>query len=569
MTAKQLRFNEEARTALRRGVEGVANAVAVTLGPRGRNVVIDKKFGAPLIINDGVTIARDLEFKDHFENMGAQLLKEIAVKTNDIAGDGTTTATVLGRALIDGGLRNLAAGASPTELRRGMLAAADAVSTAVRAQSHTLGGNDDLQRVATISSGDEGIGTMIAQAFERVGRDGVVTVEEGNGIETEVEVVDGMQFDRGYVSPYLVTDQKAMEAVLERAAVLVTDAKISAVADLLPALELVVQSGRPLLVIAEDVQGEALATLVVNRMRGSFTAVAVKAPAFGDRRAAILGDIATVTGATVISEKVGLRFDSVRLDQLGSADRVVVTKDDTTILNGGGSSEAIAARADDIRREIEATDSDWDREKLQERLARLVGGIAVVKVGAATEVEMKERKARVEDAIAAVRAAIEDGYVVGGGVALLRAAAAIDGLALEGDAATGARVVRRALQDPIRIIADNGGFDGPSVAHRVGELSGDEGFDARTGDYANLVERGVIDPTKVVVSALSHAVSIATMMLTTEALIADAPEPEDDHDHAGGGHGHSHGGGMGAMGGMGGMGGMGMGDMGMGDDLDF
>ncbi|MBJ7594428.1 MAG: chaperonin GroEL [Candidatus Dormibacteraeota bacterium] len=563
MTAKQLRFSNDARDALHRGVDAVADAVSVTLGPRGRNVVIDKRFGAPLIINDGVTIARDLEFKDHFENMGAQLLKEIAVKTNDIAGDGTTTATVLGRALINEGLRNLAAGASPTELRRGMNAAADAVITAVRAQSHEVAGNEDLQRVASISSGDEGIGTMIAEAFERVGREGVVTVEEGSGIDTEVDVVEGMQFDRGYVSPYLVTDQKAMEAVLDKAAVLITDAKITAVADLLPALELVVQSGRPLLIVAEDVQAEALATLVVNRLRGSFTAVAVKAPAFGDRRTAVLTDIAVLTGATVISEKVGLRLDAVRLDQLGSADRIVVTKEDTTILKGGGDRAAVKARAEDIRREIEETESEWDREKLQERLARLVGGIAVVKVGAATEVEMKERKSRVEDALAAVRAALAEGYVVGGGVALLRSVHAIDGLTLEADAATGARIVRRALQEPLRIIAQNGGFDGPTVANHVAELSGDEGFDARTGDYGNLVERGVIDPTKVVVSALTHATSIATIVLTTEALIADAPEPEDD-EAGGAGHGHSHGGGMGGMDGMGGMGGMGMGD-----DLDF
>ena len=563
MTAKQLRFSNEAREALHRGVDSVADAVSVTLGPRGRNVVIDKRFGAPLIINDGVTIARDLEFKDHFENMGAQLLKEIAVKTNDIAGDGTTTAAVLGRALINGGLRNLAAGASPTELRRGMIAATEAVTAAVRAQSHPVAGNDDLQRVATISSGDEVIGTMIAEAFERVGREGVVTVEEGNGIETEVEVVEGMQFDRGYVSQYLVTDQKTMEALLDNALVLVTDAKVTAVADLLPALELIVQSGRPLLIVAEDVQAEALATLVVNRLRGSFTAVAVKAPAFGDRRTAILGDIAVLTGATLISEKVGLRLDAVRLDHLGSAERIVVTKEDTTILKGGGDRAAVNARAEDLRREIENTESEWDREKLQERLARLVGGIAVIKVGAATEVEMKERKSRVEDALAAVRAALEDGYVVGGGVSLLRAVHVIDELSLHDDAATGARIVRRALQEPLRIIAGNGGFDGPTVAHRVAELAGDEGFDARTGDYANLVERGVIDPTKVVVSALSHATSIATMVLTTEALIADAPEPEDDGN--GGGHGHSHGGGMDGMGGMGGMGG----GMGMGDDLDF
>ncbi|HEY8675800.1 MAG TPA: chaperonin GroEL [Candidatus Dormibacteraeota bacterium] len=565
MTAKHLRYSNEAREALHRGVDSVANAVSVTLGPRGRNVVIDKRFGAPLIINDGVTIARDLDFKDPFENMGAQLLKEIAVKTNDIAGDGTTTATVLGRALINEGLRNLAAGASPTELRRGMLAAAEAVAAAVRSQSHPVAGNEDLERVATISSGDEVIGTMVAEAFERVGREGVVTVEEGNGIDTEVEVVEGMQFDRGYVSPYLVTDQKTMEAVLENAAVLVTDAKITAVADLLPVLELVVQSSRPLLILAEDVQAEALATLVVNRLRGSFTAVAVKAPAFGDRRTAILADIAVLTGATVISEKIGLRLDGVRLDQLGSVERAVITKEDTTLLKGGGDRAALDARAADLRREIEETESEWDREKLQERLARLTGGVAVVKVGAATEVEMKERKSRVEDALAAVRAALEDGYVVGGGVALLRAAHVIDGLSLHDDAATGARIVRRALQEPLRIIAENGGFDGPTVAQHVGELTGDEGFDARTGDYANLVERGVIDPTKVVVSALAHATSIATMVLTTEALIADAPEPEDDEA---GGHGHAHGGGMGGMDGMGGMGGMG-GGMGMGDDLDF
>ncbi len=429
MTAKQLRFSNEARDALHRGVDSVADAVSVTLGPRGRNVVIDKRFGAPLIINDGVTIARDLEFKDHFENMGAQLLKEIAVKTNDIAGDGTTTATVLGRALINEGLRNLAAGASPMELRRGMVAAAEAVTAAVRSQSHPWRGNEDLQRVASISSGDEQIGTMIAEAFERVGREGVVTVEEGNGIDTEVEVVEGMQFDRGYVSPYLVTDQKAMEAVLEKAAVLVTDAKITAVADLLPALELVVQSGRPLLIVAEDVQAEALATLVVNRLRGSFTAVAVKAPAFGDRRTAILTDIAVLTGATVISEKVG------------PAPRRRPRSTSSAAPSGSWSprrtppSSTVAATAPpstraprtSVARSRRRSPSGTARSS-QERLARLVGGIAVVKVGAATETEMKERKSRVEDALAAVRAALTDGYVVGGGVALLRAAHAIDAL---------------------------------------------------------------------------------------------------------------------------------------------
>ncbi|MHB8719049.1 MAG: chaperonin GroEL [Candidatus Dormibacteria bacterium] len=564
MAAKQLVFDAQARAALRRGAGAVADAVSVTLGPRGRHVVLDKKFGPPLVINDGVTIARDLDFEDHFENMGAQLLKEVAIKTNDIAGDGTTTATVLGRALIDAGLRNLEAGASATDLRHGMLAAAEAATAAVRAQSHPIAGNDDLRRIATISSRDEVIGAMIAEAFEKVGRDGVVSVEEGNGIDTEVEVVDGMQFDRGYISPHLVTDTKAMEAVLDNPAVLISDAKISAVADLLPALELVVRSGRPLLILAEDVTGEALATLVVNRARGSFTAVAVKAPAFGDRRTAILQDIAVATGATVISEKVGLRLDQVREEQLGSAKRITITKEDTTILQGAGPAAAVTARADEIRNEIENTTSDWDREKLQERLARLVGGIALVKVGASTETEMKERKARVEDALAAVRAALEDGYVAGGGVALVRATSAIDGLSLEGDARVGAQIVRRALVEPLRVIAANGGYEPATVANRVSESSGDEGFDAATGEFTNLVERGVIDPTKVVVSALSHATSIATMVLTTNALIADAPEPE--HDDAGGGHGHSHGGGMGGMG-MGGMGGMGMG--GMDDDLDF
>jgi len=512
-----------------------------------------------------VTIARELELEDHFENMGAQLLKEVAIKTNDIAGDGTTTATVLARAMLDEGLRNLAAGAPPNDLRRGMMAASDAAVASIRARSHPVKGGDDIRRVATISSGDDAIGAMIADAFDKVGKDGVVSVEDGTGIETEVEVVEGMQFDRGYISAHLVTDPQNMESVLADARVLVTDAKISSVPDLLPSLELVMRAGRPLLIIAEDIQAEALATLVLNRARGTFSAMAVKAPAFGERRDAMLQDIAVLTGATVISEKTGLRLDAVREEQLGVAGRVTVTKDDTTIVRGGGTKEAITARCDEIRQQMEETTSDWDREKLQERLARLTGGVAVVKVGAATEVEMKERKSRVEDALAAVRAAVEDGYVVGGGVALLRAAHVIDGLSLHDDAATGARIVRRALQEPLRIIAENGGFDGPTVAQHVGELTGDEGFDARTGDYANLVERGVIDPTKVVVSALAHATSIATMVLTTEALIADAPEPEDDEA---GGHGHAHGGGMGGMDGMGGMGGMG-GGMGMGDDLDF
>ncbi|HKR99075.1 MAG TPA: chaperonin GroEL, partial [Candidatus Dormibacteraeota bacterium] len=505
MPAKELRFDADARAALKRGADAVANAVSVTLGPRGRAVVLDKKFGPPVVTNDGVTIARDLEFKDHFENMGAQLVKEVAIKTNDVAGDGTTTATVLARAMIDEGLRNLAAGAMPIELKRGMLAAAEAVVEDIRKRSHAVSGNDDIRRVATISSSDSEIGAMIADAFDKVGKEGVVSVEDGTGLETEVEVVEGMQFDRGYVSPYLVTDQQNMEAVLDDARVLVTDGKISAVADLLPALELVMRAGRPLLIVAEDVQAEALATLVVNRMRGTFTAVAVKAPAFGERREAMLQDIAILTGATVISEKTGLRLDAVREEQLGSAGRVTITKEDTTIVRGGGDRSAIDARSSEIRQQIEETTSDWDREKLQERLARLTGGVAVIKVGAATEVEMKERKARVEDALAATRAALEDGVIVGGGVSLLRARPAIDALQLDGDARTGARIVSRALSEPLRTIANHAGVEGGVVVTKVQDESQPEyGFDAISETYGNLVERGVIDPTKVVVTAVTN-----------------------------------------------------------------
>jgi chaperonin GroEL len=555
MPAKELRFDAEARAALKRGVDAVADAVSVTLGPRGRAVVLDKKFGPPVVTNDGVTIARDLEFKDHFENMGAQLLKEVAIKTNDVAGDGTTTATVLARAMINEGLRNLAAGASPVGLRTGMLAALDAAVADIRTHSHAVEGGDEIRRVAAISSADEKIGEMIADAFDKVGREGVVSVEDGQGLETEVEVVEGMQFDRGYISPYLVTDQQNMEAVLTDARVLVTDGKISAVADLLPAVELVMRSGRPLLIVAEDVQGEALATLVVNRMRGTFTAVAVKAPAFGERRDAILQDIAVLVGATVISEKTGLRLDAVRDDQLGSAGRVVVTKEDTTISRGGGGREAIEARAAEIRRQIEETTSDWDREKLQERVARLTGGVAVIKVGAATEVEMKERKARVEDALAATRAAIEEGVVVGGGVSLLRARGAVEAVQLDGDALTGKRIVSRALSEPLRVIASHAGVEGGVIVTKVLDADGDFGFDAVAETYGNLTERGVIDPTKVVVTALTNATSIATMILTTEALVADAPEKEEGAPAGG----HAHGG----MSGMGGMGGMDD------DDMDF
>jgi chaperonin GroEL len=560
MPAKQLRFDTEARQLLRLGVDAVADAVSVTLGPRGRSVVLDKKFGAPLVTSDGVTIARDLDFKDHFQNMGAQLLREVAVKTNDIAGDGTTTATVLSRAIIVEGLRLLGAGASPVELRQGMLAAASAAADAVRERSHPVDTNEDIRRIATISAADPEIGEMLADAFAKVGREGVVSVESADGIETTVEVVEGMQLDRGYVSAYLVTDQKEMVAELERPAVLITEAKISAVRDLLPALEMVAAAKRPLLIVAEDVTAEALATLVVNRMRGTLSAVAIKAPGFGDRRKAMLQDLAVLTGATVVSEEVGLRLEAVTAAHLGSADRITVTKDDTTVVGGGGERKAIDARCAEIRQQIEETESDWDREKLQERLARLVGGVALIKVGAPTEVAMKERKARVEDALHATRAALEEGCVAGGGVALVRARAAIDSLTLEGDALAGARAVRQSLAAPLRALASNAGLEGAVVVNKVSELSGDDGFDVVTEEYGNLVERGIIDPTKVVITALTSAVSIATMIMTTEALIADAPEPEDTEED---GHGHSHGGG----GGGGGFGGGGFG--GDDDDMDF
>ena len=541
MPAKELRFDEEARAALKQGADAVARAVSVTLGPRGRSVVLDKKFGSPLVTSDGVTIARDLEFKDHFENMGAQLLKEAAIKTNDVAGDGTTTATVLARSMIAAGLQNLAAGAAPMALRSGMLAAMDAAVADIRSRSHPVSGNDDIRRVATISADDDEVGRMIADAFDKVGREGVVTVEDGSGLDTEVEVVEGMQIDRGYVSAYLVTDQQNMEAVLDDARVLVTDAKISAVADMLPALELVMRAGHPLLIIAEDVQAEALATLVVNRLRGTVKAVAVKAPAYGDRREAQLEDLAVLTGGTMITEKVGLRLDAIREDQLGSARHVTVTKENTTIVGGGGSRQAIDARCEEIRIQIAETTSEWEKEKLQERLARLTGGVAVVKVGAATEAAMKERKARVDDALAATRAAIEEGVVVGGGVAFVRAIPAVDALSLAGDERVGARILARALAEPLRVIAVNAGLEGGVVVEHVRAGTGNEGFDAVSEGYGDLLAKGVIDPTKVVVSALTNAASIASIVLTTEALVAEAPEKEEA---ASGGHSH---GGMGGM----------------------
>ncbi|MGH7687868.1 MAG: chaperonin GroEL [Candidatus Dormibacteria bacterium] len=537
MPAKELRFDEEARHALKHGADAVARTVAVTLGPRGRTVLLDKKFGAPLITSDGVTIARDLEFADHFENMGASLLKEAAIKTNDVAGDGTTTATVLARAMLAAGLQNLAAGAQPMALKNGIQKAADAAIADIKARSTPVTGTQDIERVATISSSDPEIGHMIANAFEKVGREGVVSVEEGSWLQTEVEVVEGLQFDRGYLSAYMVTDQASMEAVLDDARVLVTDAKISAVADLMPALETSMRVGRPLVVIAEDVSGEALATLVVNRMRGTLSAVAVKAPGFGDRKDDYLEDIAVLTGATMISAKTGLRLDQVRDDQLGSARRVTAAKETTTIVGGGGSTVAIKARCEELRVRMKETESEWDREKLQERLARLTGGVAVVKVGGATETEIKERKSRVEDAIAATRAAIEDGIVVGGGVAYVRAIPAVEKLTLDGDEAVGASIVARALSEPLRVIAANAGLEGMVVVEKVRALTGNDGFDAVSETYGDLPSKGVTDPAKVLVSALANAASIAGIVLTTEALIAEAPEREDAASSAG----HSHG----------------------------
>ncbi|WP_100497348.1 chaperonin GroEL [Geodermatophilus chilensis] len=541
--AKIIKFNEDARRALERGVDKLADAVKVTLGPRGRNVVLDKKFGAPTITNDGVTIAREVELEDPYENLGAQLAKNVATKTNDVAGDGTTTATVLAQALVHEGMRNVAAGASPTALGVGMRAAADAVSKALDEVAIPVADQQAIAGVATVSAQDVEVGELIGQAMEKVGKDGVITVEESTTLSTELDVTEGVQFDKGYLSPYFVTDQEAMEAVLEDALVLLVSGKISALADLLPLLEKVLSTGgRPLLIVAEDVEGEALSTLVVNSIRKTIKVVAVKSPYFGDRRKAFMTDLAVVTGGQVVSEDVGLKLDQVGLEVLGTARRVTVTKDETTIVDGGGTGEAIGDRVAQIRREIEATDSDWDREKLQERLAKLAGGIGVIRVGAATEVEMKEKKHRIEDAIAATRAAVEEGVVPGGGSALVHAAAAIDALDLSGDELTGARVVRRALDAPLVRIAGNAGFEGQVVVAKVREAGAGQGFNAATGEYGDLAAQGVIDPVKVTKAALGNAVSIAAMVLTTDSAVVEAPEEE--HDHAGAGHhthGHSHG----------------------------
>ncbi|MDP9390426.1 MAG: chaperonin GroEL [Actinomycetota bacterium] len=542
---KIIKFNEDARRSLERGVDKLADAVKVTLGPRGRNVVIDKKFGAPTITNDGVTIAREIELDDPYENLGAQLAKNVATKTNDVAGDGTTTATVLAQALVHEGLRNVAAGASPIALGRGMRAAVDAVHAALDSAATPVEDRASIAGVATISAQDPEVGELIGEAFERVGKDGVITVEESNTMSTELDVTEGVQFDKGYLSPYFVTDAEAMEAVLDDALVLMVSGKISALADLLPLLEKVLSTGgRPLLIVAEDVEGEALSTLVVNSIRKTIKVVAVKSPYFGDRRKAFMTDLAIVTGGQLVSEDVGLSLTTVGLEVLGTARRVTVTKDDTTIVDGGGTSEAIADRVAQIRREIEDTDSDWDREKLQERLAKLAGGIGVIRVGAATEVELKERKHRIEDAIAATRAAVEEGVIPGGGSALVHAVGAIEGLDLSGDELTGARAVRTALDAPLARIAENAGFEGRVVVNKVRELGTGQGFNAATGEYGDLVQQGVIDPVKVTKAALGNAASIAAMVLTTDSAVVEKPA-EEEHAHAGGGHhthGHSHGG---------------------------
>ncbi|WP_457028869.1 chaperonin GroEL [Kitasatospora sp. P5_F3] len=538
---KILQFDEDARRSLERGVNKLADTVKVTIGPKGRNVVIDKKFGAPTITNDGVTIAREIELDDPYENLGAQLVKEVATKTNDVAGDGTTTATVLAQALVNEGLRNVAAGAGPAALKKGIDKAVAAVSAHLLASAREIEGKEDVAAVASLSAQDQQVGDLIAEAIDKVGKDGVITVEESNTFGVELDFTEGMQFDKGYLSPYFVTDAERQEAVLEDPYILINQGKISSIQELLPLLEKILQGGtsKPLLIIAEDVDGEALSTLVVNKIRGTFNAVAVKAPGFGDRRKAILGDLATLTGATVISEEVGLKLDQAGLDVLGSARRITITKDDTTVVDGAGESDAVAGRVNQIKAEIANTDSDWDREKLQERLAKLAGGVCVIKVGAATEVELKERKHRLEDAISATRAAVEEGIVAGGGASLVHAQKVLDGgLGLTGDEATGVAVVRKALAEPLRWIAQNAGLEGYVITHKVAELEAGHGFNAATGEYGDLLKAGVIDPVKVTRSALENAASIASLLLTTETLVVEKPADDEPAGH--GGHGHSH-----------------------------
>ena len=536
--AKELELNDSARKSLERGVDALANAVKVTLGPKGRNVVIDKKWGAPTITNDGVTIAKEIELEDPYENLGAQLAKEVATKTNDIAGDGTTTATVLAQAMVKEGLRNVAAGAAPSALKRGMDKAVSAVNDELLRLAREVEGKDEIASVAALSAQDKGIGETIADAFDKVGKDGVITVEESSTTATELEFTEGMQFDKGYISAYFISDAERMEAVLEDPYILINQGKISAIADILPVLEKVVQSGKPLLIIAEDVDGEALSTLVVNKIRGTFNVVAVKAPGFGDRRKAMLQDMATLTGGQVIAEEVGLKLDQAGLDLLGQARRVVVTKDNTTIIDGAGDHADVEGRVNQIKAEIEKTDSDWDREKLQERLAKLAGGVCVIKVGAHTEVELKEKKHRIEDAISATRAAIEEGIVAGGGSALIQAVKVIDDLGLEGEEKVGASIVKKAAAEPLRWIAENAGLQGYVAVAKVSELEPGMGLNAATGEYEDLIKAGVIDPVKVTRSALRNAESIASMVLTTDTLVVEKKEEEAA---AAGGHGHGHG----------------------------
>lgn len=540
--AKEILFNEDARRALGRGVDALANAVKVTLGPKGRNVVLDKKFGAPTITNDGVTIARDIELSDPFENMGAQLVKEVATKTNDVAGDGTTTATVLAQAMIQEGMRNVAAGANPMILKKGIELAVKTLVEEIKKKSIKVNGKEDIAQVASVSAGDTEIGGLIAEAMEKVGNDGVITVEESKGLQTDLSVVEGMQFDRGYISPYMVTDPDKMEAVMNDPYILITDRKISAIADMLPTLEKVVKQGKELLIIAEDLDGEALATLVVNKLRGTFKAVAVKAPGFGDRRKAMLEDIAILTGGTVITEDMGRKLDSVELEDLGTARQVRVSKDETVIIDGAGDNEAIKQRVAQIKNQVEETTSEFDKEKLQERLAKLSGGVAVIEVGAATEVELKDKKLRIEDALNATRAAVEEGIVAGGGTTLIDILPALETLKEEGDVQTGINLVKRAVEEPLRQIAYNAGLEGSVVVERVKNTDAGVGFNALTEEYVDMVKAGIVDPAKVTRSALQNAASIASLVLTTESIVADKVEENAPVAPA-----------MSPMGGMGGM----------------
>jgi chaperonin GroEL len=535
MAAKLITFDEDARRSLERGMDQLANAVKITLGPKGRNVVLEKKWGAPTITNDGVSIAKEIELEDPNEKVGAELVKEVAKKTDDVAGDGTTTATVLAQAIVKEGLRNVAAGANPMGLKRGIERAVELAVENIKNQSKEVEQKEEIAHVGAISAADPEIGEMIAEAVDKVGKDGVITVEESNTFGMELDLVEGMRFDKGYISPYFVTDSERMEAVLDEPYILIANSKISAVKDMLPVLEKVMQTGKPLLIIAEDVEGEALATLVVNKIRGTFRSAAVKAPGFGDRRKAMLQDIAILTGGQVISEEVGLKLENATLDLLGQARKVVVTKDDSTVVEGNGKDEDIKGRVNQIKAEIDKTDSDYDREKLQERLARLSGGVAVIKVGAATEVELKEKKHRIEDAVQSTKAAVEEGVVPGGGVALLNAQAALDKVDLEGDEATGSAIVRKALEEPVKQIAHNAGLEGGVVVEKVRSLDQGFGLNAATGEYEDLFKAGVIDPTKVTRSALQNAASIAALFLTTEAVVAEKPEKEKAPAMPGGG----------------------------------